>query len=122
MSGTPIRRRPTRSQAEDDQVHAVAEQLRQHGWEARVACHQVIGDRDVRLEVSGPEPPAVELLDAWADAPCGDRWQAVRITRDSRVVWCGPSRPCPVDEIVTFVEELLQRTPTALARRYTALG
>jgi hypothetical protein len=105
----------------DDGLQELGEEL-QRRWDARlVRCHAG-GELDVRLEVSRPGGPAVELLGPWADAPCGDRWQAVRITPDGRVVWCGPSRSCSRAELTRFVEELLRRDPEQLAERYTPLG
>jgi hypothetical protein len=37
-------------------------------------------------------------------------------------VWCGPDRPCPADELLTFVEDLLRLDEHELTARYTSLG
>lgn len=103
-------------------LHALCDGLRQRGWPSRVVSCQVCGDEDVRLQVAGPGVLAVELLGPLGGGPCGDRWQAVRITPDERIVWCGPPRSCPPRRARQFIEDLLQRDVEELASRYQRLG
>jgi hypothetical protein len=113
---------PSPSAGDGGSLQAIADELHRHGWDARVVRRTVVGELDVRLRVTRAGTPAAELLDAWENRPCGDRWQAVRIAPHSRVVWCGPTRPCPLPELVSFVEDLLRLDPSELSGRWTALG
>jgi hypothetical protein len=122
MSITSTHRLPSFWPGDGGSLQAVAEELCRRGWGARVVRRTVVGELDVRLRVTGSGAPAAELLDAWGNRPCGDRWQAVLIAPHSRVVWCGPARPCPMAELTAFVEDLLRLDPTELSGRYTALG
>lgn len=122
MSAMSTRRGPTPSAGEEGRLRVVAEELRRRGWDAQVVVHRVVGDRDVRLEARGAGDVGAELLDTWDEASCGDRWQAVRVTADGRVVWCGPSRPCPVDAVASFVEDLLRYDEADLLDRHLRLG
>lgn len=85
--------------------------------------HYGVGDDiDVRLDVRSPGPTGVELLGG-CGGPCRDhRWEAVRISDDGRAVWVGPRRDCTQAELIVFVEDLVLRDDTDLARRYTRLG
>ena len=122
MSALSTRPGPAPSAGEDGRLQAVAEELRRRGCDARITVHRFAGDRDVRLEVSGAGAVDAELLDTWGDAPCGDRWQAVRSAPDGRVVWCGPPRRCPVDTVATFVQDLLRYGEPELHGRHVRLG
>lgn len=115
--------RPPRPFPEDhDHLDVVRDELERRGWQARVVRYSLVGDVDVRLDVERPGHPAVELLGPCGGHPCADRWQAVRITADGRVVWCGPSHPCPQGALIGFVEDLLRCDDAQLAGRYTRLG
>jgi hypothetical protein len=122
MSVASTPRMPSSSEADGGSLQAIAEELHRRGWEARVVRRTIAGELDVRLRVTGSGAPAAELLDAWGNRPCGDRWQAVLIAPHSRVVWCGPARPCPMAELTSFVEDLLRLDRAELSGRYTALG
>lgn len=106
----------------DPDLHDVDGRLRARGWETEQTCGWVCGDADVRLLAGRPGGPAAELLGLCGDGPPDARWQAVRIAIDRRVVWSGPARTCPTDEVVRFVEDLLSRSVEELAVRYTRLG
>ena len=121
MSATSIDRRSLLREG-SGLLPALAEELHRRGWGARVVRRTIVGELDVRLRVAGAGGPAVELLDEWGDASCGDRWQAVLIASHSRVVWCGPARPCAMAELTSFVEDLLRLDRTQLSQRWTALG
>jgi hypothetical protein len=103
-------------------LEVVCEELRRRGWGARLVRCCTCGELDERLEVARPGGRSVELLGPWEGSTAGDRWQAVRITPGSRVVWCGPCRSCGREELVEFVEALLCREAPQLGDRYTALG
>lgn len=113
---------PRRPAPRDDQLPAVCAELRRCGWAVRVTGCNIGGDTDVRLEVGPAADRAVELLGSWGNAPCGDRWHAVRVVPEGRAVWCGPPRRCPTAELIEFVEDLLTRDPAQLTCRYTWLG
>lgn len=121
MSATSTYRTQARS-PDDDRLQVLAERLRRRGWPARVMRYTVGEDLDVRLTVGVEGPLAVEVLGAWGDTACRDRWQAVRITDDGRAVWSGPPRACTEEALVTFVEELLRRDEAQLAGHYRLLG
>jgi hypothetical protein len=92
-------------------------------WPVQLAYCSVCGDLDVRLRVGRPDGSlAVELLGPYDDAPTNPRWQAVRIRAERRVVWTGPPRGCSDEELLAFVEELLDRDPARLAGRYLRQG
>lgn len=112
-------RRPT---PPDDLFPAICAGLRRRGWEARVTARNVGGETDVRLEVGPAADRSVELLGAWGNTPCGDRWHAVRVYPESRAVWCGPPRTCRTAELIEFIDDLLTRDPVELTCRYTWLG
>ena len=122
MSVTSTHRVPLPSVGDGGSLQAVAEELTRRGWGARVVRRTVVGELDVRLRVTGSDAPVAELLDAWGTRPCSDRWQAVRIAPHSRVVWCGPARPCPMAEVTAFVEDLLRCDRSALVEHYAELG
>jgi hypothetical protein len=122
VSVPSIYRMSAPSAGDGGSLRAVADELHQRGWDARVVRRTVVGELDVRLRVTRSGAPAAELLDAWENRPCGDRWQAVLIAPHSRVVCCGPARPCPLVELVSFVEDLLRLDRSELAARWTALG
>lgn len=106
----------------DNELQGLGEGLRERGWAVRLSRHRTCGELDVRLEVGGAGGSAVELLGLWAEALCADRWQAVRVTPDSRIVWCGPARSCSRAELIGFVEALLAGDPDEVARRFARLG
>lgn len=106
----------------DGDLSAVRRDLLGRGWDARLVGCRTCGELDERLEIRRARSPVVELLGPCADAPCGSRWQAVRITPYSRVVWCGPPRSCAAPELVGFVEDLLGPDPEQLTGRYARLG
>ena len=122
MSIASHRRRPAPLPEVDDRLDVMRDELERRGWDARVVRYSVVGDLDVRLDVERPRGPAVELLGGSSGVSCGDSWQAVRITADGRVVWCGPSHACPLAESIAFVEALLRCDDAELADRYTRLG
>ena len=122
MSVPSIHRVSSPSAGDGGSLRAIADELQRRGWDARVVRRTVVGELDVRLRVTRSSAPAVELLDAWENRPCGDRWQAVLIAPHSRVVWCGPARPCRLEELVSFVEDLLRLGRSELSGRWTALG
>ena len=122
MSIASPRRRPTPPPEVDDHLDVMRGELERRGWDARVVRYSVVGDLDVRLDVERPGCPAVELLGGCSGMSCGDSWQAVRITADGRVVWCGPSHACPQAALIAFLEDLLRCDDAELAGRYTRLG
>jgi hypothetical protein len=122
MSVPSIHRAPAPSAGDGGSLQAIADELHRRGWDARVVRRTVVGELDIRLRVTRAGTPAAELLDAWENRTCGDRWQAVLIAPHSRVVWCGPARPCPLAELVSFVEDLLRLDRSELSGRWTALG
>lgn len=122
MSIASPRRRPAPPPDDDEQLEVIRAELQRRGWDARAVRFTVVGDVDVRLDVERPGFPAVELLGACGSLSCGDRWHAVRVTQEDRVVWCGPARGCPQAELIAFVEELVLHDEAQLAGRYTRLG
>lgn len=105
-------------------LQTVCEALRQRSNTAVVVTYSCVGDDDVRVLVSNPSSgPVVELLESGSASPNGeDRWYAVQIESDDRVVRRGPSRGCPQAELLRFVEDLLTRGGNVSADRYQRLG
>lgn len=105
------------------ELQRLSEALTLRGWAARLVCHLIRGDRDARLHVRGPESGLeAEVLGPYDDAPVGDRWTAVRVTADERILWSGPPRGCNRGELLDFVLDLLRAPSAALDRRYGRLG
>lgn len=122
MPAAASRPSPMRSQERDAGLDTLGGQLRHRGWTARVVPYRIGGDIDTRLEVRGPGSPAVEVLGNCADAPRHARWEAVQIAGGNRTVWCGPRHDCAYDDLIVFVEDLLQRDEDELTGRYLRLG
>lgn len=103
-------------------LRIAGEDLTRRGWPAQLREDRIGDDRDVRLQVRhAGKLLAVEVLGPYADAVGMSCWQAVRITREDRVVWNGPRRADvrTAHELVPFVEDLLRDDDAALACRYT---
>jgi hypothetical protein len=112
----------TTATAEIDDLERIRAELSRRGWPTRLARSPVMGEVDVRLQVGAFGALMVELLGPFGDRPCGDRWQAVRITPGKRTVWCGPRRNCPPSEAIKFVEHLLSQEVQDVTGRYDPLG
>lgn len=103
-------------------LEAIRCELSRRGWPTKLARVPICGEDDVRLLVGALGPLVVELLGPFAGSACGDRWQAVRVCPESRVVWCGPPRSSPLAQVIEFIEDLLRCDTEPLAARYRKLG
>jgi hypothetical protein len=104
-------------------LQGVCEALTRQGWAARLVHHRLRGDVDVRLHVCSAQPwVEAEVLGPYDETPVGDRWNAVRVEEDERVVWSGPPRSNTSGELLQFVLDLLRAPGAELSSRYRRLG
>ena len=104
-------------------LQGACEALTEQGWGARLVRHWLCGERDVRLHVCGPQPCLeVEVLGPHEESPVGDRWAAVRVDGDERIVWAGPPRGCASRELFQFAVDLLLASVAELQVSYRRLN
>jgi hypothetical protein len=99
-----------------DAVRELERRGRSVRWDLSDCC----GVTDVRLLVdTGGPAVSVEVL---VPGPADCWWDAVRVKPASRLVWRGPQRECPGDQLTRFVEDLLTQDVEQLPGRYQLLG
>jgi hypothetical protein len=97
--------------------------LTQARFYSKVVTHQYGCGADQRLRINAPDGAVrVELLGPVTGIDAAPVWQAVRVAKFDRAVWCGPPRGCTDDLLYRFVAQLIELPVHDLAGRWQRLG
>lgn len=81
-----------------------------------------LGEADLRLEVAERTAVTVQLLLGEDLLGRAGHWPAMRIDRDGRLVWRGPTMDVSPTKVARFLADLLTGPQDSLLARYSCLG